>query len=448
MTVYTFWGNKNESADGTSAVIVQSGEIAIGESGDLTASEFAYLSQNHILIPGALTWTRKDFPWTRIDHGYVSGPPHGSANILTQIASDSFLRANGSIAGSNGWLATSDGSMVVASNEASGVSAAIAGNYRTETYSSDQYSQCVIGSVANISADFIGLTVRHNPATNAEYAALYFDNAGVFELDIYFRTGPGVYTKIGGTSGASLPTGTVLTFIAIGSQLIFQVNGATVFSIVDTTLTGGVPGITSFGTVTLDQWQGGNAAAGVLSAALASDDFNRANGNMSSGQVNWSPITVPFSGVACADPVIVSNQLNVADAIHHAASRLDAYSNDHWSAIKMGTTPLAVGSAGFVGTLVRWNGAKGYLCCIFGNPISYRIYSIQTGSNSVQLASASTIINPTGTEFKGVAKGSRISLCVGGAEVLAVTDTTCPTGVPALQIFPPSTSDNWSAGNV
>jgi hypothetical protein len=72
MTIYTYWANKNEQEDGTSAIIVQSGEIAIGESGDFTASEFAFLSQHFVLTPGVVTWTRKDFPWTRIDHGFLS----------------------------------------------------------------------------------------------------------------------------------------------------------------------------------------------------------------------------------------------------------------------------------------------------------------------------------------------------------------------------------------
>jgi hypothetical protein len=46
-----------------------------------------------------------------------------------------------------------------------------------------------------------------------------------------------------------------------------------------------------------------------------------------------------------------------------------------------------------------------------------------------------------------IAKGTRISLRAGGVEVLVVTDGNCVTGKPGIQCFPPSTADNWSAGN-
>lgn len=371
----------------------------------------------------------------------------GPQLVLTQVAADNFNRANGTLAGSNGWLATSDGSMNIVSNEASGVAAAIAGDYRTDTYTGDQYSQATVGSVTGVSGDFIGLALRHNPATNAGYAFLYFDNAGVPECDIYFRLAAGAYTKIAGTIVGALATGAVLTAIAVGGQLIFQVNGVTVLSIPDSQVTGGVPGLTSFGTVTLDNWQGGNAAMIALPAASASDNFARADGPLSSGQPNWSPITVSFSGVPCIDCDLVSGQINEADTDHHADSRTDAFNADHWSTIQVGTVPIPVDGNGFVGALVRWNGAKGYLGCIFGNTLSYRIYLIQAGQASTLLASTVTDVNPTGTPLTIVAKGNRISLRVGGAEVLAVIDNTCTTGKPGVQCFPPCTADNWSAGN-
>lgn len=367
--------------------------------------------------------------------------------ILTQVAADNFNRANGALAGANGWLATSDGSMNVAADEASGVPAAIAGNYRTDTYTGDQYSQATVGSVTGVSGDFIGLTLRHNPVSNAEYAFLYFDNAGTPECDIYFRLAAGAYTQIASAPVGALATGAVLTAIAIGGQLIFEVNGVTVLSVPDSQIAGGVPGLTSFGTVTLDNWQGGNAAMLALPAATASDNFARADGPLSSGQPNWSAINVSFSGVPCIDCDLVSGQINEADTDHHADSRTDAFNADQWSTIQIGTAPITLDSNGFVGALVRWNGAKGYLGCIFSNPLSYRIFLIQAGVASTLLAAAATDVNPTGTPLTVVAKGNRISLRVGGAEVLAVLDNTCTTGKPGIQCFPPATADNWSAGN-
>jgi hypothetical protein len=373
--------------------------------------------------------------------------------VFSQMFADNFNQANGNLGGQNGWSTTSDGTMTIAGNEAKGVSAALAGNYRSgESYGNDQWAQCTVGSLNNISADFIGLSLRHNAGTNAEYAALAFDNGGTPELDLYYRTAPGAYTLILKRADglATVAQGDTLRFFVVGNQLVFQKNGVTLLSTTDNHVpSGGSPGTSSFGLVTLDNWAGGNVSFGGVGAAIASDNFNRADGNMSSGQPNWTAITSTFSGVASVDPVIVSNQLNMPGASHYTAQRNETFSADQWAQIAGGS--VAIGGAGFLGTIVRWNGTKGYMGCLFGVDSSYRIYLIQAGASSTQLAPASGQIfgqtNLVGETIQLIAKGNRISLLAGGAEVCAVNDSTCTTGQPGVQCFGPSTADNFSAGN-
>jgi len=369
-------------------------------------------------------------------------------------------------AGTNNWATPSDGSANIVSNEGSGVGGSIAGNYRTGTYTVDQYAQCNVGSVNSVSGSFIGLTLRHNTSTNADYAGLYFNNSGQPQLAIYYRTAPGAYTQIGATNISTLPVGTLLTFYVIGSVLVLQAgtNGALgQFSVNDTHISaGGQPGITTFGTMTFDNWAAGNASMGAaLGAVVASDNFNRANGNVATGQPLWTPITATFSGVACTGGTIVSNEMKNTSSGHEGDSRGDTYNNDHWAQIAMGSiNPIIAGTAPFLGAIVRWDGSKGYQCVYFAGGsapgVSHRIYLVQNGSASTLLASipidgnggSASPSTPTGTTFMAVAVGSRISMRVNGTEVLSVVDSTIATGQPAYLTYPTVTLDNFSAGNV
>lgn len=383
--------------------------------------------------------------------------------VLTEVAADTFTRANGALAGSNGWAASDDGTMAIASDEAIGTAAAIKGNFRTDAYDSDQYSQAAIGSLTNINNDFQGLTVRNNASTGACYAALYFvDSAGHHHLQLYKRTaGPSGFSLIANplqTSEVTCATGDVLRLVAEGGQVTLYKNDAPIVTALDPSpLTGGTPGIISFGAVTLDSWAGGNAHTGAVAAATATDAFTRADGGLSSGQANWAAMT----GYPAVDIPIVSDALAVTTGSHAADVRTDAFNADQWSAIKMGAT--FINATGFVGVLARvsTDQTSGYLAMVFGPnlpappaPFADKGYTLYRLDNSV-----STLIgwcyrdsaNPAdaaGTEYKIVAKGSRISFRVNDAEVIAVTDATYAAGKPGVMLFPSATADSWSGGNV
>ena len=373
---------------------------------------------------------------------------------LTPVAADNFNRANGPLGGSNGWAATGDGNPVIVSNEASGVGSALAGAYRLEGYTGDQYAQGTVGSVNNVTNDFVGLTLRHNPATNAEYGLLYYFNGSSPVFNVYYRLNVGAYTLIKGILlGGPLAVGTLIEFYVIGNVLVALINGVPQIALIDNNIPpGGSPGLITFGTMTLDNFQCGNASMGTpLGPPIASDSFNRANGNASTGQAGWTPVTVPFSGVGSVDGVIVNNELNVSDSQHHTAQRNEVFDPNQWASLGVGSIPPLTGSGAFIGVVLRWNGTQGYMFCYFLNGASYRIYFIKTGSASQQIATVSAnpaVSNPANTLITGVANGSRLSIQVNTCEVLSVTDTRCTAGQPCYQIFPTTTADNFAAGNV
>lgn len=78
MTVYTYWGNKDEVTDGTAGILVAAGLIYVGQSIDLTLAEYNFLSKSLILMPGVVPWNRGDFKWdvehfSHITSGVIGG---------------------------------------------------------------------------------------------------------------------------------------------------------------------------------------------------------------------------------------------------------------------------------------------------------------------------------------------------------------------------------------
>lgn len=83
MTVYTYYGNKDERTDGTSVLTLDSGRVPIGHWGDFTNSEYNLYSQFYILKVGIVPWNRTDFPWQIDEIGYLLGQSSesGSGNV-------------------------------------------------------------------------------------------------------------------------------------------------------------------------------------------------------------------------------------------------------------------------------------------------------------------------------------------------------------------------------
>ena len=183
---------------------------------------------------------------------------------LAATAADNFNRANGSL-GPN-WTDISDGGLAIVSQAAAGTaSAGVSGDIRTaESYTSDQYSQVAVTSTQLTGSQWIGPMVRAQNGGQNAYVGIYYWNNGSPDLMLFKRIS-GSWTQLGGTySSGALAAGTQLQVKAAGSTISFLQNGVQRITATDTSLSGGAPGIMSYGTGQVDNWSGGDAAAHLL----------------------------------------------------------------------------------------------------------------------------------------------------------------------------------------
>ena len=139
-----------------------------------------------------------------------------------------------------------------------GTANAQAGDIRVaESYGSDQFSQIEVTSTQLTGGEWIGPTVRSQNGGQDTYLGIYFWNNGNPQLRLYKRTA-GTFIQLGNSyNSGPLPAGTKLTLTAVGSTISFQQDGTTRIVATDTTLTGGAPGLMTFGAATADNWTGG-----------------------------------------------------------------------------------------------------------------------------------------------------------------------------------------------
>jgi hypothetical protein len=185
-------------------------------------------------------------------------PPSASA----ATASDDFNRADGGLG--TDWTDVSDGGLAIASQEVAGTAAAgVSGDIRSaESYTSDQYSQVELTATQPSGGGWIGPMVRAQSGGQSAYVGIYFWNFGSPVL-MLFKRADGGWTQLGATyNSGQLPAGTSLTVMVTGSTISFQQNGVTRITATDTSLTGGAPGIMSYGTGQADNWSGGTATTG------------------------------------------------------------------------------------------------------------------------------------------------------------------------------------------
>ena len=179
---------------------------------------------------------------------------HGNS---ATAGADDFNRADGGL-GAN-WAAISDGGLSISSQAVVGSSSGLAGDIRTgETYASDQYSQVEVTSTQLSGGQWIGPAVRTQNGGQDTYLGIYFWNSGSPQLRLYKRSA-GTWIQLGSSySSGPLAAGTQLKLTAVGSTISFLQNGVERIAVTDTSLTGGAPGIMSFGAATADNWTGGN----------------------------------------------------------------------------------------------------------------------------------------------------------------------------------------------
>jgi fibronectin type 3 domain-containing protein/predicted transcriptional regulator len=179
----------------------------------------------------------------------------------TSSATDDFNRADGAL-GSN-WAAVTDGALSISGQAVIGTSATAGAIRVGETYTGDQSSQVEVTSTQLSGGQWIGPAVRMQNGGQNMYLGIYFWNNGTQQLRLYERNA-GTWIQLGGSYNCgALAAGTQLQLVAVGSQISFLQNGVTRITATDTTVTGGAPGIMTFGTAKGDNWVGANASATV-----------------------------------------------------------------------------------------------------------------------------------------------------------------------------------------
>src|SRR6185312_7579835 len=170
-----------------------------------------------------------------------------------------FNRANGGL-GSR-WSAVSDGALTISSQVVVGTSAT-AGAIRTaEAYTGDQSSQVEVTSTQLSGGQWMGPAVRMQNGGQNMYLGIYFWNSGTQQLRLYKRTA-GNWVQLGSSySSGALAAGTQLKLTASGSTISLAQNGVTRISVTDSSVTGGSPGLMTFGTARGDNWVGGTPSA-------------------------------------------------------------------------------------------------------------------------------------------------------------------------------------------
>ena len=189
-----------------------------------------------------------------------------SANVTSVVIScappsyhDDFNRADGDLGA--GWVSMSDGALSIASQQVESASGALAGDTRAgERYGNDQYSRVTLTPTQLTNGEWVGPAVRSQNGGQDLYLGIYFWNYGNPQLRLYKRTG-GSWTQLGSSyNSGDLPAGTQLTISAVASRISFQEDGTERIAATDTTITGGAPGVMTYGTAVADDWSGGTPA--------------------------------------------------------------------------------------------------------------------------------------------------------------------------------------------
>jgi hypothetical protein len=156
-----------------------------------------------------------------------------------------------------------DGGLAISGGRAVGTSSSRhSGDIRVgEDYGSNQYSQIVLTSTQLTPGQWVGPTVRSQNGGQDTYLGIYFWASGGPELELFKRSG-GTFSQIGNSYPvAPLPAGTVLTLVAVGSQISLLENGIERITATDNTITGGNPGLMTYGTPGAASWTGDDATA-------------------------------------------------------------------------------------------------------------------------------------------------------------------------------------------
>ena len=184
-----------------------------------------------------------------------------------------------------------------------------------------------------------------------------------------------------------------------------------------------------------------SSAAASSPTLPASDNFDRANGNLGP---NWTNMAV--GGLAIANDQVTGTSPSGNSGDIRTA---ETYTSDQYSELQVGSAPLS--GTQWIGPAVRAQAG--------GQSLYIGIYYWNNGSPLLMLFK---LVNGTwtplgtpysagplapGTELQLMAVGSSVSLAENGVVVVSATDSSLTGGAPAIMAYGTSTAGPWSGGD-
>ena len=176
-------------------------------------------------------------------------------------------------------------------------------------------------------------------------------------------------------------------------------------------------------------------------AATASDDFNRADGNLGP---DWTSIS--DGALAISNQQVVGT---IPSGLSGDIRTAESYGSDQYSQIEITSTPVSGGD--WVGPAVRaQNGGQDTYLGLYwwngGNPVMELFKRIS--GNWTQLGNAySSGPLPAGTQLQLSVTGSDLTFSENGVVRITATDASLTGGAPAIMAYGTPTADNWSGGD-
>ena len=367
-------------------------------------------------------------------------------HAMTQVASDTFNRANGPLGVNWTTLLGAPGQPSIVSNQVTSPGAtAHMLYYGGINWPTDQYAELQIMATNGGST---GPAVRMSDIGSNDYfyagtiGSLGTGSANVFIL-VSDGSGQSVLVT---TSTATVLSGDYVELSVQGSSLTLTdvTRSTTLLAATDTNISAGYPGFYEGNGGTLTNWNAGAATTPLSMGTLASDNFDRANSSTLGS--NWTVVS-PYCSIQVINNQIQSNCAGHAKEYYSAIS----WPSDQWS-----QTQVVAATNNLNGDVVRWQaGDDHYIGLVSATggagTCSVTLDRDDAGTPTV-LGTDSThcTVNP-GDYIRTQAQGELISMidATTGSLLLTSYDSTYAGGSPGIALIPVSamsTADNWSGG--
>jgi uncharacterized protein YjdB len=260
-----------------------SATIAAGAKQQLTATMTD--ASNNVLTGRAVTWTSDNAAATVDPSGLVTGVSAGTATITatsegktgsssitvtpgvppTGIYTEAFAGVAGALSGS--WTQQRTSGTINRNGAGLGVGSVNAKDlfayWSANSFGADQYSQARIAGGLSSGSQYVQIIARASGKGDATYSnyLFYTDGASGSGHTEVAKNINGVQTTLK-SFATTFASGDVIKIGVAGTTITCYKNGVALGTVSDASLTGGAPGIGVYGsTITVDDWEGGSAAA-------------------------------------------------------------------------------------------------------------------------------------------------------------------------------------------